>query len=449
MILKASQRGGGMQLGAHLLKEENEHVEVHEIRGFVSDTVLGAMKEAQAVAQGTRCKQFLFSVSLNPPETASPSIEAFEAAIDRIEEQNGLTGQPRIVVFHTKEARIHAHAVWSRIDADTMTARPLPFFKMKLREISKDLYLEHGWQMPRGLVDSKERDVRNFTLAEWQQAKRAGHDPKIIKATIQECWTASRNRAEFAKALEGRGLYLAKGDSRAYVALTIEGEVMSIPRMIGVKAKDIIAKLGKPDDMRSVADAREHIANVIAPKLKELIAIADKARAKELAPLLDRRTAMKELHTVERQKLDEGQRKRAIAESKIRAERLRGGVAGMWDRLTGQRSTIIKQNETEAFQAFRRDRDQRNGLIADQMKDRRTLQREIVAVRQRHTSRVTELHRDLARQTETRQSRDTLRERFTDAASPTVTARSAPMRQSRQGSRGAGRGNNRGPDLGR
>ena len=68
MILKASQRGGGMQLGAHLLKEENEHVEVHEIRGFVSDTVLGAMKEAQAVAKGTRCKQFLFSVSLNPPD---------------------------------------------------------------------------------------------------------------------------------------------------------------------------------------------------------------------------------------------------------------------------------------------------------------------------------------------------------------------------------------------
>ncbi|MEJ7934700.1 relaxase/mobilization nuclease domain-containing protein [Sphingobium sp. AN558] len=347
MILKASQRGGGMQLGAHLLKEENEHLEIHEIRGFASDNLLGAMKEAQAVAQGTRCKQYLFSVSLNPPDMASPSIEAFEAAIDRIEEKNGLTGQPRMIVFHEKEGRRHAHAVWSRIDADTMTAQPLPFFKMKLREISKGLYLEHGWQMPRGLMDSKERDVRNFTLAEWQQAKRAGHDPKIIKATIQECWVSSGNRAEFSKALEGRGLYLAKGDSRAYVALTIEGEVMSIPRMVGIKAKDIIAKLGKPDDMRNVADTKQHIANVIAPKLKELIAIADKARAKELAPLLDRRTVMKELHTTERQKLDEGQRVRAISEAKVRAERLRGGVAGLWDRFTGQRSATVKQNETE------------------------------------------------------------------------------------------------------
>jgi site-specific DNA recombinase len=47
MILKASQRTGSRQLGAHLLKtEENEHVEIHEVSGFVSDTVQGAMIEA-------------------------------------------------------------------------------------------------------------------------------------------------------------------------------------------------------------------------------------------------------------------------------------------------------------------------------------------------------------------------------------------------------------------
>ncbi|MEO1276221.1 MAG: relaxase, partial [Pseudomonadota bacterium] len=61
MILKAAQRGGAKQLGQHLLRfDENDHVELHEIRGFVSDTVIGAFKEAQAVAKGTRCKQFLF-----------------------------------------------------------------------------------------------------------------------------------------------------------------------------------------------------------------------------------------------------------------------------------------------------------------------------------------------------------------------------------------------------
>ncbi|TVV71854.1 hypothetical protein FOY91_16035 [Sphingomonas solaris] len=46
MILKASQRGGGMQLAVHLLKSENEHVEVHEVRGFVSDDLKGSSRRA-------------------------------------------------------------------------------------------------------------------------------------------------------------------------------------------------------------------------------------------------------------------------------------------------------------------------------------------------------------------------------------------------------------------
>ncbi|MDF1721965.1 MAG: hypothetical protein P1U65_14940 [Minwuia sp.] len=61
MILKASQRGGAEQLGLHLMRlDENEHVELHQIRGFVSDDVIGAPKEAQAVAAGTRCTKPIF-----------------------------------------------------------------------------------------------------------------------------------------------------------------------------------------------------------------------------------------------------------------------------------------------------------------------------------------------------------------------------------------------------
>ena len=77
MILKGSQRSGAKQLGLHLLKtDENEHVELHEIRGFVSDDVIGALREAEAIAKGTKCRQYLFSVSLNPPQTENVRIEA-------------------------------------------------------------------------------------------------------------------------------------------------------------------------------------------------------------------------------------------------------------------------------------------------------------------------------------------------------------------------------------
>ena len=51
MILKASQRGGAKQLAVHLLRtDENEHVELHEVRGFMSDNVTEALKEAQAIS---------------------------------------------------------------------------------------------------------------------------------------------------------------------------------------------------------------------------------------------------------------------------------------------------------------------------------------------------------------------------------------------------------------
>ena len=40
MILKGNQRGGGRQMALHLLNgHQNEHVEVMEVRGFVSEDV--------------------------------------------------------------------------------------------------------------------------------------------------------------------------------------------------------------------------------------------------------------------------------------------------------------------------------------------------------------------------------------------------------------------------
>lgn len=142
MILKGAQRGGALKLAAHLLRlDENDHVEVHELRGFSAEDLRGALQEADAVAKGTRCRQFLFSLSLNPPETERVSIEDFEAAIAQVEERLGLTGQPRAIVFHEKEGRRHAHAVWSRIDVGQMKAINLPFTKLKLRDVSKELFL--------------------------------------------------------------------------------------------------------------------------------------------------------------------------------------------------------------------------------------------------------------------------------------------------------------------
>ena len=398
MILKASQRGGGAQLGLHLLKtEENEHVEIHEVSGFVADSVRGAMKEAHALSRGTHCQQYLFSVSLNPPIGENARLETFELALKMIEDRMALAGQPRIVVFHEKEGRRHCHAVWSRIDAATMTAKPLPFFKMKLREVARQLFLENGWKMPGGFADSKLRDPRSFTLDEWQQAKRAGLDAKALKEAAQEAWAVSDCAASFAKALEERGLFLAQGDRRGHVAVTIDGDVFAIPRLVEKKAKEVTARLGDPAALLPVEEVRRKLAGEMAQRLKSHIAEAKRIASNALKPLHDRREAMKRQHQDERRRLDAGQAKRWAAEQRERATRIRGGVKGAWDLLTGRYWKARKQNEMEAFFATQRDRAQRDTLIRDQLKERGQLQTDLQQARTRQAGQLLALYRDAAR----------------------------------------------------
>ena len=118
MILVGNQRGGARDLAQHLMKPENERVEVAELRGFIADNLDGAFQESYAISRGTKCKQFLFSLSLNPPKDAEVSEDDFRRAINQAEQKLGLAGQPRAIVFHDKRGddgklRRHAHAVWS------------------------------------------------------------------------------------------------------------------------------------------------------------------------------------------------------------------------------------------------------------------------------------------------------------------------------------------------
>ena len=395
MILKGSQRGGAKQLATHLMnRADNDQVEVHEVRGFVADDVQGAMQEAYAVSRGTQAKQFLFSVSLNPPQDENVRPDVFETALAKIEERNGLVGQPRIVVFHEKEGRRHCHCVWSRIDPVQMKAINLPFFKTKLREVSKELYLEHGWSMPKGLRDHEARDPLNYGLAEYQQAKRGGHDPRDLKSIIQESWAVSDGKAGFEAALRAQGLFLAKGDRRGFVVLNHSGEALGLGRSLGKKTKDITAKLGNPNEHRSIDAAQNQIAELKQGQFGRLISEARDLAAKEMAPLQAERSKTNAKHQAERNHLQRSQQERWQVESMARASRLNSGVRGLWDRVTGKHRRTQKQNEMEALFAFERDREQRQELIASQLAERQALQSRILSVRSADIQRMRELFRD-------------------------------------------------------
>jgi Relaxase/Mobilisation nuclease domain len=378
MILKAKERGDAGQLARYLLAtRDNEHVDLHEVSGFASDDLIEAFHEADAIARGTRCKNYLFSMSLNPPVGAYVETEVFERAADQIAKKLGLHSQPRAIVFHEKDGRRHAHVVWSRIDAEQMRAINLSHYKSKLRDVSRDLFLQHGWDMPRGLQDRRLRDPLNFTREEWQQAKRASLDPREIKTVLQQCWQGSDNRASLEQAFKERGFWLARGDRRGYVAVDYLGEVYSLSRYAGVTVKDIEGRLGDPEQLPSLDIAKAEIAKVISHKLRVFIEETERDAKQRLAMVEFRRSEMVARHQDQRTNLSVAHDKRWLAETNQRAHQLPRGLSGIWQRLTGQYAKIKAQNEMETVLAWQRDRAERDALIFEQLNERQALQDQI------------------------------------------------------------------------
>lgn len=397
MILKGNQRAGGSQLALHLLNvADNEHVTVHEMRGFVADDLHGALNESYAISLGTRCKQFLFSLSLNPPVSETVPIDAFEDAIDSVEEKLGLAGQPRAIVFHEKEGRRHAHCVWSRIDVNEMKAINLPHYKLKLRDVSRELYREYEWKMPRGFANSEERDPLNFTLAEWQQAKRIGVDPRKVKEAIQDAWAISDTASAFDYALRERGFRLAQGDRRGHVAIDMDGNIFAVSKAVGIKAKAVRAKLGQPEHLPTVQFTQNEITSAVAEKLKGF-ADAQSYRLNEVEQSFeaDRRALVdRQRHT--RQSLYDDQEVCRNAETKSRAERLPRGLKALWFRFTGTYRKIKLENVREATLSLLRDQTELANLVGAQLNERRQFKSQFQFEKKKHEDQLKELFQKIA-----------------------------------------------------
>lgn len=396
MIIKANSRANGTELARHLLNgHDNEHVEVHAIQGFMADTLGDAFQEAHALSQGTRCTQYLFSVSLSPPQDAHVSVAEFEHAIQRIENKLGLENQPKAIVFHEKNARRHCHVVYSRIDTDTMTAITLPFYKNRLMEISKELYLEHGWKLPDGFIDKEQRNPLNFTLQEWQQAKRLNDDPHLIKLALKECWATSDDKSRFELALEKQGFYLAKGDRRGYVAVDWRGEVYSLSRWLDVKSKDLTQRLGEAKALPSVDDAKSRIDRALTARVEVISKDIHDHYTARLEPLLHQKNQLINLQQQERQRQTEQQEQQWHQETQERQAQLNTGLRALWDRITGKHAQIIKQNEIEAYQSLLREKSEKDALIVRQLQERRVLQARLDDLQTRHHQELMEMKKSV------------------------------------------------------
>ena len=125
IIINGGSYSAGGWWSNHLQKAEtNERVEIVGFDNLSADTIPDAFREMEALAAGTRCKNYFYQANINPRADEHLTPAQRDEAIETLERNLGLTGQPRFVVEHQKEGRTHWHVVWSRIDTEKMQAIP-------------------------------------------------------------------------------------------------------------------------------------------------------------------------------------------------------------------------------------------------------------------------------------------------------------------------------------
>lgn len=236
-----------------------------------------------------------------------------------------------------------------------------------------------------------------FTLAEWQQAKRQGQDPRWTKAVLQDCWGASDSRRAFESALQSRGFWLAKGDKRSFVVLDHSGEVHSLPRMLNLKTKEVRARLGDGEDLASVDAAKKTIGERMTPAIRRHVE-ESRAQFRERSSVLGQyKEEVTELHREQRMKLAQRQDVEGQNEARIRAARLPKGLAALWQRFTGQYQETRAELETEAELTRQRHSGECQALIETQLEQRTVPQAQFKDLRKAQAQQLLELRQDVGR----------------------------------------------------
>lgn len=154
-------------------------------------------------------------------------------------------------------------------------------------------------------------------------------------------------------------------------------------RWTGVKTKELKQRLGDPDRLPGVDDVRTKVHGRLTGRVRDYLKEGRETQARELAPEVKELREMVRAHRAERARLEKALEQRRLAETKARSARLHKGIRGVWELLTGKARAIRRENEREAFQAFLRDRDQREDLFKAQSKEKKAVQDRIASLRAR------------------------------------------------------------------
>lgn len=281
MIIKGKSRAGPSQLAQHLGRADtNERIAILQLDS--AGTTAEAFRDWQAYTLATKGKLGLYHANIDPDAKYEMTPEQWMRAVDILEEELGLQGQPRAVVMHEKHGRQHIHVVWARADMDTLTLRSDSMNYQAHERASLRMEQEFGHELVPGKHAKRDREQQpEFPRAEashdeWQQAERqnpevGGIGHRDRKAQVTALYEASDTGPAFKAALEDAGYTLARGDRRDFVILDGDGKAHSLGRQLpGVKAKELRAFMSEidPASLPSVKEARAAIRDAAAAEIR-------------------------------------------------------------------------------------------------------------------------------------------------------------------------------------
>lgn len=274
MIIKGKSRAGPSQLAHHLGRADtNERVEILQLDS--AGTPAEAFRDWQTYTLATKGKLGLYHANIDPDAKYDMTPQQWMRAVEILEEELGLQGQPRAVVMHEKHGRSHIHVVWARADMDTMTLRSDSMNYQAHERASLRMEQEFGHEHVPGKHAKRDREKQpEFPKAEvshdeWQQIERGGIGHRERKAQVTALYEASDTGPAFKAALEDAGYVLARGDRRDFVIVDADAKVHSLGRQLpGVKAKDLRAFMQDidPVSLPNVKGARAAIRELNPPE---------------------------------------------------------------------------------------------------------------------------------------------------------------------------------------
>ncbi|MEQ1934952.1 MAG: relaxase/mobilization nuclease domain-containing protein, partial [Fimbriimonadaceae bacterium] len=194
MIIKGRARAHPEDLAAHLLRtDENESVDVMEIRGVVGRSLHDAICEMDALKAATQARKGLYHAMINIRADERLGETQWIKAVDALEERLGFEGQPRALVRHVKEGREHWHIVWSRTDLEKCLAIPIAHNYRKHEEVARELERIFSHIRVQGAhVERRDEARPDRTPDAWemQQQKRNKVSIKEIESVVRAAWAA-------------------------------------------------------------------------------------------------------------------------------------------------------------------------------------------------------------------------------------------------------------------